>query len=206
MTKIKICGITNKIDAIRAAERGVEMLGFVFYKESKRYVEPMTVEDIVNELPPSMGKVGVFVDEEIKKVNKAAENASLNILQFHGDETPEYCASFRGRYKVIKAFRLKDIKDLKRINDYDVDFYLFDTYKSDSIGGTGETFDWKILKDFEVLKPVILSGGLNPENVSRAIKEIVPYGVDVSTGVEASPGRKSAELMKRFVEKVRKAD
>ena len=92
---------------------------------------------------------------------------------------------------------------LKLIKRLPVDFYLFDTYKSDSIGGTGETFDWKILKDFEVLKPVILSGGLNPENVSRAIKEIVPYGVDVSTGVEASPGRKSAELMKRFVEKVR---
>ncbi len=206
MTQIKICGITNKIDAINAAKLGVEMLGFVFYKKSKRYVEPMVVEDIANELPPSLGKVGVFVDEEKDEVIETAENASLEMLQFHGDETPEYCASFRDRYKVIKAFRLKDKKDLKKVNDYDVDFYLFDTYRRDSVGGTGETFDWKILKDFEVLKPVILSGGLNPENVGRAISQIRPYGVDVSTGVEESPGKKSAALMKMFVEKVRKVD
>ena len=97
-------------------------------------------------------------------------------------------------------------KDLKKINDYDTDFYLLDTYKADSIGGTGETFDWKILNDFEILKPVILSGGLTPENVSAAIKEIAPYAVDVSTGVEASPGKKDLTLMKKFVENVRKTD
>lgn len=206
MTKIKICGITNKKDALDAAALGIDMLGFVFYANSKRYVQPRTAGDIANELPPYIGKVGVFVNEEREKVLQIAQDASLDILQFHGDETPDYCGSFKDRYKVIKAFRLKDKKDLKVINDYDVDFILLDTYKTDSIGGTGEAFDWNILKDFEILKPIILSGGLNPSNVGRAIKEIAPYGVDVSTGVESGPGKKDLKLMKRFVENVRKID
>lgn len=206
MIKIKICGITNKIDAVAAADLGVDMLGFVFYKKSKRYVEPLAAEDIINELPPGMIKVGVFVDEKKEKVLETAQDVSLNMLQFHGDETPDYCASFRDKYGVIKAFRLKDKKDLKKINDYDVDYYLLDTYRPDSIGGTGEVFDWKMLKDFEILKPVILSGGLTPLNAGKAIKEVVPYGVDVSTGVETKPGKKDISLMKKFVENVRKAD
>jgi len=207
MTKIKICGITNKIDAINAAKLNVDMLGFVFCPKSKRYVQPKVARDIVNELPPFIGKVGVFVDEEAEKVAQIAEEASLDMLQFHGEETPEYCNSFKDRYKVIKAFRLKEKKDLKRINNYDVvDLYLLDTYKADSPGGTGQMFDWKMLEGFEFLKPVILSGGLAPANVNDAISEIAPYGVDVSTGVESSPGKKDIDLMKRFVESVRKAD
>ena len=205
MTRIKICGITNKVDAINASALGIDMLGFVFYKNSKRYADPMAVEDIANELPPAVKKAGVFVDEEADKVREIAQNASLDILQFHGSETPEYCKSFKASYKVIKAFRLKSKGDLKAINDYDTDYYLLDTYKADSIGGTGETFDWKMLKDFEILKPVILSGGLKPDNVALAIKEVAPYAVDVSTGVESSPGKKDMELMKRFVENVRRA-
>ena len=122
MTKIKICGITNKIDAINASGLGVDMLGFVFYEKSKRYVRAMTVEDIGNELPPAVKKVGVFVDEEADKVREIAQNASLDILQFHGGETPEYCKSFKTSYKVIKAFRLKSKEDLKSINNYDTDF------------------------------------------------------------------------------------
>ncbi|MCX5686758.1 MAG: phosphoribosylanthranilate isomerase [Candidatus Omnitrophica bacterium] len=206
MTRIKICGITNKIDAVNAAELGVDMLGFVFYKKSRRYVSAAMAEDIINELPPRIGKVGVFVDETRESVIKAAEDAGLNMLQFHGDETPEYCRYFKNRFKVIKAFRLKSKSDLKAINDYDADFYLLDAYKSDSIGGTGETFDWKILKDFEILRPVILSGGLTPVNISAAIKEVAPCAVDVSTGVEASPGKKDLTLMKKFVENVRRSD
>jgi len=205
MTHVKICGITNKPDAIAAAQLGVDMLGFVFYKKSKRYVEPRVAEDIANELPPSVAKVGVFVDEDKDVVLKIAEDVGLDLLQFHGSETPEYCGYFKGRFKVIKAFRLKDKKDLKKINDYDVDFYLLDTFRPDTAGGTGSAFDWKISKDFEFLRPVILSGGLNPSNVEAAIKDVAPYGVDVSTGVEASPGKKDPELVKKFVENVRKA-
>ncbi|MBN2452844.1 MAG: phosphoribosylanthranilate isomerase [Candidatus Omnitrophica bacterium] len=205
MTLIKICGIMNKVDAVRAAELGVDMLGFVFYKKSRRYVDPAAVREIINELPDSIRKVGVFVDEDQRKVRAIAEDSGVDTLQFHGSETPWYCADFKGDYKVIKAFRLKGAEDLKTVNDYDVDFVLLDNYSSDSVGGTGEAFDWNILKDYEFLHPEILSGGLNPENVTKALADVIPYGVDVSTGVEDSPGKKNFELMKRFVEAVRKA-
>lgn len=206
MTKIKICGITNKEDAINAASLNVDMMGFIFYRNSKRYIEPRVVRDIANELPPSIAKVGVFVNEKEEKVFEIAQDLSLEMLQFHGDETPDYCLGFKDKYKVIKAFRLKTKKDLKDTNDYDVDLYLLDTYAPDTFGGSGEIFDWKILEDYEFLKPIILSGGLNPKNISQAIKEISPYGVDVSSGVESSPGKKDLELMKKFVENVRKVD
>ncbi len=206
MITIKICGITNKIDAINATNLHVDMLGFIFYKRSKRYIDQKFAMDIINELPPWVARVGVFVDEKKDKVLEIAEDASLHMLQFHGEESPDYCRSFREEFKVIKAFRIKDKNSLKNINDYDVDYFLLDTHKGDSIGGTGETFDWKTLKDFEFLRPVILSGGLTPANVSRAIKEVAPYGVDVSTGVEISPGKKDLNLMKKFVESVRRLD
>lgn len=206
MTKIKICGMTNKPDALTAAQLGVDMLGFIFYEKSKRFVDPAAARDIINELPPGIMKVGVFVDESEERIREIARDAPLDMVQLHGSETPEFCARLRNDYKVIKAFRLKGKADLKKINGYDVDYYLLDTFKTDSIGGTGETFDWKMLKDFEILKPVILSGGLSPANVGRAIGEVVPYGVDAATGVESAPGKKDAELMKKFVAEVRKAD
>jgi len=206
MTRIKICGITNKIDALEASALGVDMLGFVFYAKSKRSIEAKTVRDIDNELPESILKVGVFVDEERSKVLDIAQDVSLDVLQFHGDETPEYCALFKDDYKVMKAFRVKDSASLKRVNDYSADFYLFDTYEKSAAGGTGKTFDWKLLKDFEILKPFILSGGLDPENVGKAILDLAPYGVDVSSGVESSPGKKDIALLKKFVANVRRLD
>lgn len=204
MVKIKICGITNKPDAIVAAGLGPDMMGFVFYNESKRYVEPRLVRDIANELPPFIAKVGVFVDMDKDEVLEIAQVCALDMLQFHGDETPDYCAGFKDSYKVIKAFRIKDSDSLKGINDYDVDFYMLDAYSEKSKGGTGARFDWKIVESFEFLKPVILSGGLTPDNVRDAIEKLFPYGVDVSSGVEASPGKKDADLMKKFVENVRR--
>lgn len=204
MTKIKICGITNKPDAIAAAELMPDMMGFVFYNGSKRYVMPKIMKDIANELPPYMVKVGVFVDETKERVSEIAQTCSLDMLQFHGDESPEYCARFKETYKIIKAFRIKDKTSLKGINDYDVDFFMLDAYSEKSKGGTGEIFDWKIIENFEFLKPVILSGGLTPDNVRNAIEKLSPYGVDVSSGIEASPGKKDALLMKKFMENVRK--
>lgn len=204
MTIIKICGITNKIDALNAAELGVDMLGFVFYKKSKRYVVPSLAEDIINELPPNVEKVGVFVDEKVEDVLRIAEDAGLTMLQFHGKETPAYCQQFRDKFKIIKAFKIKTRSDLKTVNDYPVEYDLFDAYSKESAGGSGKTFDWKILKDFEVLKPMIIGGGLTPENVGTVIRELAPFGVDVSTGVEESPGNKDLALLKRFVQNVRK--
>lgn len=206
MTLIKICGITNKIDALNASGLGVDMLGFVFCKASKRYVSPSLAEDIINELPPGIGKVGVFVDEKAEDVLAVAEDAGLTVLQFHGKESPDYCARFRDDFKVIKAFRVRTRSDLKTVNEYPADYYLFDTYSDKSAGGTGKEFDWKILKDFEVLKPMIIGGGLTPENVSAMIKELSPFGVDVSTGVEEAPGKKGLQLLKKFVQNVRKVD
>ena len=204
MIKIKICGITNKSDAIAAAGLGIDMMGFVFYNGSKRYVEPKIARDIANELPPYMVKVGVFVDEGKEKVSEIAQTCLLDMLQFHGDESPEYCANFKESYKIIKAFRIKDKGSLKGINDYNADFYMLDAYSSKEKGGTGEKFDWKIIENFEFLKPIILSGGLAPDNVRDAIEKLSPYGVDVSSGVEISPGKKDVNLMKKFVENVRK--
>ena len=206
MTKIKICGITNKRDAIAAAELRPDMIGFVFYNGSKRYVQPRIVRDIANELPPYILKVGVFVDESSEKVSEIAQICSLDMLQFHGDESPEYCANFKESYKIIKAFRIKDKGSLKGINDYNADFYMLDAYSSKEKGGTGEKFDWKIIEGFEFLRPLILSGGLTPESIKSAIEKVVPYGVDVLSGVERSPGKKDLELMKKFVENVRKSD
>lgn len=205
MALVKICGITNKMDAVSAADLGADMLGFVFYGKSKRYVDIDMVREIASELPDRVLKVGVFVDEDADKVREIAGEVPLDALQFHGSETPEYCARFSGGYKVIKAFRIKDKESLKEISQYGVDMYLLDTYINGAHGGTGEVFDWKIVKDFEFLKPVILSGGLDPDNVARAISELAPYGVDASSGVEISPGRKDRELMKRFITEVRKA-
>ncbi len=204
MTKIKICGITNKEDAIEASRLDVDILGFNFYRKTKRYVEPKIAKDIINELPQSIAKAGVFVDEDAEKVLEIAESCSLDMLQFHGDEKADYCARFEGSYKVIKAFRIKDKNSLKNVNDYDVDFYLLDTYSDKSKGGTGESFDRGIIEGFEFLKPVILSGGLTPANVASAMRSIAPYGVDVASGVEKSPGKKDLNLMKKFVENVRR--
>lgn len=204
MVRIKICGITNKQDAIEASGLGADMLGFILYKDSKRYIEPKKIRDVLNEVPDTIAKVGVFVDENAKKVIEIAQDCSFDMLQFHGKESPEYCAQFKDSYKIIKAFRIKDKKSLESINDYDVDYYLLDTHIDGLKGGTGKTFDWKLIEGYELLRPVILSGGLTPENVGSAIQNVVPYGVDVSSGVEASPGKKALKLMKEFVDNVRK--
>lgn len=206
MTRIKICGITNLEDALEAARLGVDMLGFIFYPKSKRYILPEKAFGVAKKLPPHIARVGVFVDEKRKDVLKAARSAMIDILQFHGDETPEYCDGFNSGFKVIKAFRLKNKEDLSRINEYNVDFYLFDTYMPDIIGGTGKVFDRGIIKELKFSKPVILSGGLTPDNVEDAIRQIAPYGVDISSGLEISPGKKDAGAMKRFVENVRRLD
>jgi phosphoribosylanthranilate isomerase len=204
MTLIKICGITNSIDAVNASRLGVDMLGFVFYGKSKRYIDRKSAARIINELPDTVAKVGVFVDEDADTVRAIAREAGLDALQLHGDEQPDYCSMLKGEFKVIKAFRVKDEKDLQDVNSYDVDYYLIDTYKHSLAGGTGEIFDWKMLKGFEFSRPLILSGGLNAGNVARAIAEVAPYCVDVSTGVEESHGRKSFELLNKFVKEVRR--
>ncbi len=204
MTRIKICGITNKGDALQAARLGVNALGFVF-ADSPRKVAPRMVREIVELLPPFVSRVGVFVSEEREKVKEIAEICHLTTLQFHGEESPSYCQGFRE--EIIKAFSIKDEAVLASIPQYHVDAYLLDSYSPSRYGGTGKTFDWDIarkIKEFRV--PIILSGGLGPDNVKEAIERVRPYGVDVGSGVEAGEGKKDPEKLTDFVRKVRQTD
>lgn len=200
--RIKICGITNIEDALVAADLGVEALGFVF-AESPRRVEPVEAKKIMDLLPPFISRVGVFVDEDIENIHEIAELCGLDAVQLHGLESPDYCRKVRRR--VIKAFRIKEEKDLKIIPKYyEVNAYLLDTYVPEIQGGTGVAFDWTLaLKAQEFGKPIILAGGLTPENVTAAIKVVQPYAVDVSSSIEERPGKKDLKKLKAFVEAVK---
>ncbi|MDO8580149.1 MAG: phosphoribosylanthranilate isomerase [Candidatus Omnitrophota bacterium] len=197
MVKVKICGITNKEDALKAAYYGAWAVGFVFHQKSPRYISPSRARKIIEELPPFVTPVGVFVNQNERAVRDVCRFARISTIQLHGDETPLYCTRFRD-YKVIKAFRVKDDFNFAQVNQYRVHAYLFDTYSSQEYGGTGETFNWEILKTQSFEKPFILSGGLNPQNIQQALGTLNPYAVDVSSGVEKSPGIKNPRLVKTF--------
>ena len=204
MTRVKVCGITNSEDALRAVELGADALGFIFYKGSRRYIDPRDASEIISVLPPFVSAVGVFVNQGIDEINEAAEMSGIDTVQLHGDESPEFCAVLP--YKVIKAVRVKDGVDIDEVELYPVRAILFDKHSDELYGGTGSSFDWGVLNGIKISKKVILSGGLTPDNVSRAIKLVRPYGVDVSTGVEDSPGRKNHIKMRKFIEAVKNGD
>jgi len=206
MIKIKICGITNTEDALWAVNLKVDALGFIF-ADSPRRVNPEIVQEIVELLPPFISSVGVFVNEDREKVKEIAERCCLTTLQFHGEESPSYCEEFK--QKVVKAFRVKDKSVLKKAAQYQnkVDAYLLDTYSPFAYGGTGKTFDWSIVKEIKKFGlPIILSGGLSPENIKEAIRKVEPYGIDVSSGVEERPGKKNLEKLINFVRIVRETN
>ena len=205
MVKIKICGITNTDDAIWVANLGADYLGLVFARDSKRKVNLERAKEIANAVPPYIKKVGLFVNEEPGIVNKVLALCRLDILQFHGQESPDYCNEFKGKAEIIKGFRIKDEESLNQIPQYDVDFYLLDAFVEGETGGTGQTFNWDLaLKVKEFGRPLFLAGGLNPDNVVQAVKKVQPYAVDVASGVESSPRKKNVELMKEFIDKIRK--
>ncbi len=198
MTWIKICGITDIKDALKVVELGADALGFVFYEKSPRKITKEKAKEIIDSLPKGVVKVGLFVDELEEKVNEITSYCNFDILQFHGDETPDYCKKFP--QKIIKAFRIKDKESLANIPKYEVDYYLLDAYSEAAPGGTGRTFNWNLAKEAkEFGKPIILSGGLNPENIIEALEKVSPFGVDVSSGVELSPGKKDQKKLKEFI-------
>lgn len=199
--RIKICGITNLDDALAAAELGADAVGFIFYEKSKRHISPRAAAFIIRELPPFIATVGVFVNEPPEKVVDIAKEAGVGCIQLHGDETPEYCQAVGLR--TIKALRVKDASVLNSLRSYSVSAILLDTYREGVPGGTGETFDWDIASEAAATGRVILSGGLTPENVREAVGKVRPYAVDVSSGVESSPGRKDHEKLRKFFEQVR---
>jgi phosphoribosylanthranilate isomerase len=198
MIRVKICGITNLEDALLAASLGAQALGFIFYPPSPRQVAPEAARNIIAQLPPLVLSVGVFVDEEAPVVRDLAARAGLDWVQLHGQESPEYCRSL-GR-RVIKAFRIRDANSLRDLPDYrsSVQAFLLDTYKEGRVGGTGETFNWELAREAQKFGPIILAGGLTPENVAQAIKVAQPQAVDVASGVEAAPGKKDPVKLKAF--------
>jgi phosphoribosylanthranilate isomerase len=197
MVKVKICGITRLEDALLAVEAGADALGFVFFHESPRHIFPEQAAAIIRHLPPFVQTVGLFVDEALETVNKTAGLCGLDIIQLHGKETPEYCEAVRRR--VIKAFRVKDITCLEPMNTYQASAFLLDAWSPTAHGGTGRTFNWEIAACAAQVSRIILAGGLTPDNVAEAILQVRPYGVDVSSGVESSPGKKDSRKLTEFI-------
>ena len=196
MVRIKICGVTSLADAVCAVEVGADAIGFNFYELSPRYIAPSAVRGISRELPDEVWRVGVFVDKAREEVESVVERAGITVLQFHGSETADFCRSWSK--PIIKAVRVRDRSDLIAAMQYPVDFILADTYVEGEPGGTGTRFDWTLL-DVCDRSRLILAGGLNPDNVADAIRRVRPFGVDVSSGVERSPGVKDPERVREFV-------
>lgn len=197
MTKVKICGITNLDDAIYAAECGADALGFIFYPKSPRFIEITKAKEIISKLPPFITTVGVFVNESIEDIVNTIHECNINMVQLHGDETPNYCSKLP--VKTIKAIRVKGEDSLKKMTEYKTSTFLLDAYSEDSYGGSGKVFNWNLAIKAKGYGRIILSGGLTPDNVREAIEKVKPYGVDVSSGVEEREGKKDRKMVKEFI-------
>lgn len=200
--RIKICGITRIEDALAAVSAGADAIGFVFYAKSPRAVTPEQAAAIIAALPPFVTTVGLFVDMPRTELKQLLEVVPLDLLQFHGDESPADCAGYGRPY--IKALRVKPGDEVAAaISRYpDASGVLLDTYVAGTPGGTGEAFDWSLVPR-NAAKPVILAGGLTPENVGEAVRQVRPYAVDVSGGVEAAKGIKDAAKIQAFIQRAR---
>jgi phosphoribosylanthranilate isomerase len=199
MVKVKVCGITSPEDARVAADAGADAIGLVF-AESPRRVSAPQAREISAALPEGAAKVGVFVDEEPEEVLRIAREVGLDYAQLHGDETAEEVAAVReGGLKVIKALRVRDAGSLEAIGEYGADLLLLDAYSERVRGGTGERFDWGLAKWLKGYANILVSGGLSHENVREVVELFEPYGVDASSSLEDSPGKKNRDRVRRFV-------
>ena len=203
--KVKVCGITNAEDAVAAVEAGADALGFIFYEKSPRYVAPAVAASIIAELPPLVTPVGVFVNEGVATVRSIMDTCGLAMSQLHGDENVSYCRELAR--PAMKALRLKDRGSLLALAEYrgrgGVRGFVLDTFSELAYGGTGQITDWGLAADVAIRTPILLAGGLTPDNVTEAIRTVRPYGVDVSSGVESAPGKKDHAKMRAFVDAVR---
>jgi phosphoribosylanthranilate isomerase len=201
MVKVKICGITNAEDAATAVAAGADALGFVLYRKSPRYVDPAVVRSIVATLPPFVLPIGVFVNEEAAVVRARMDDCGLVLAQLHGDESASYCEQL-GR-PALKAIRLKGRGSFLALAEFqgraNIRGFVIDAFSDQAYGGTGQTVDWTLATEAARSVPILLAGGLTPSNVAEAIQQVRPYGVDVSSGVEASPGKKDAAKVKAFI-------
>jgi phosphoribosylanthranilate isomerase len=213
MAKAKICGITNKDDAVWALNYGADYIGVNFWKDSKRHVTVKTASAWIGELPGFAAIVGVFVDATADDIVRAVKECRLKGIQLHGNETAADIAALKVALAgagltpfVIKALRIQDAASLKQADAFAdvVDYFLLDALVADEAGGTGQRFDWKLLQDVALPKPFFLAGGLTPDNVKEAIKLAAPFAVDVASGVETTPRKKSAEKMRDFIQYAKK--
>lgn len=203
-TRVKICGVTRTDDALEAVACGVDALGFNFFSGSARYVDADTAEDIIGGLPAFVTSVGVFVDAAPDLVERVLAQAPLDLLQFHGNESPEYCQSFNWPYlKAIRATSKEEITS-EAARFPDAQGLLIDSVSKGQFGGTGEAFDWQLVPDLST--PILLAGGLDAGNVGDAIHQVRPFAVDVSGGVEKSKGIKDAVRMRQFMKAVQETD
>lgn len=204
MVRVKICGITNVRDARLAAKLGADAVGFNFYRRSPRFIKPSRAKAIVAALPPFVTTVGVFVNEDPDRILETCRMCGLDAVQFHGDESPTVVEAVLG-IRRIKAIRVRDKRDLRLCRRYRVEAYLLDAYVPGRYGGTGETFNWGLARDAQEFGPIILAGGLTPDNVEEAVVTARPYAVDAASGVESSPGKKDKVLMAEFIARAKSA-
>ena len=205
--RVNICGITNKSDALAAVEFGADALGFIFYRASQRFVEQDVAAEIIRELPPFVTKVGVFVDAQVEEIRETTRACGISTVQLHGRESPEFCEEIaKAGLDVIKAFRMKNAGSVGEIEKFRTKAYLLDSYVPGELGGTGAVFNWDLAKTAKQSgRPIILAGGLTPKNITFAVESVQPYGVDVSSGVEVSPGKKDLEKVRSFIERAKGA-
>lgn len=198
MTRVKICGITQVEDALQACACGADALGLVFYAKSPRCVTPEQARAIIQSLPPLVTAVGLFVNEEPQRIRQIADYCGLDVIQLHGDEGADGC-DFAPR-RSIKALRVKDAASLIGHGGFRTSALLLDAWVAGAYGGTGESFNWELAAGIARQRPVILAGGLTPDNVAAAVSAVRPYGVDVSSGVESAPGRKDLAKVAAFIQ------
>ena len=196
MIPVKICGITSIVDANMAIKYGASAIGMIFYKESPRYIHPHKAKEWISEISGQMKKVGVFVNEVPETIISAAEELNLDYIQLHGDESPDYCNNIKT--SIIKVFHVDNYFDTAVLQDYNVHAFLFDTYQKGKFGGTGERFNWHLITDLITETPIILSGGLNSDNIINGIETIQPSAVDVNSGVESGPGVKDDKKLRQL--------
>jgi phosphoribosylanthranilate isomerase len=197
-TRVKICGITNVADGLAAAEAGADMIGLMFYESSPRHITLARAVEISRAMPLFLMRVGVFVNAPADFVLRAIGECNLTMLQFHGDETSDFCTQFG--LMNMKAIRVRDAESLTQLENYQTDAFLLDAHSRNGLGGTGEKFNWDLAVEAQKFgKPIFLAGGLTPENVADAVRIVHPFGVDVSSGVESAPGIKDHAKVKAFI-------
>ena len=204
MIRVKICGIRRAEDAVAAADAGADAIGLIFYPKSRRAVTPESAKAILAGLPPYVSPVALFVNEEPERIRAVCGPLGIRTVQLHGDEPPDAARALDG-FCVVKAFRVAQEADLAALADYPAHAFLLDTKVEGSYGGTGVTFDWTLAARAKQYGRIVVAGGLNPDNVAEAVQMAMPYGVDVSSGVETEPGQKDWEKVRAFVARARAA-